>query len=287
MMKRMIFVLLLCSCTQGNQFEGSGSSRQRNNDRDSISEETNNENPNLTYKELAVTGNENSGDVDIVWVVDESPSMKDERDIVKSNLSRFENSIARLTSVSSFVSFNHAWDVGSSNALECVLEGLRIEDHRCLDDGAKYLDSFFRESAKKVFIFVTDDESDISASEFKSKMNSYDDAIYYAFVGKSETECPETKEPGYIYISLAQSSGGEAYSICKSDWSDQLESLSSSIITSVSHVIDLGLSSSEQVVEVILNGKKLDPSKYEINGNKIAFKEGFLKESDTLKIGYK
>lgn len=185
--------------------------------------------------------------VDIVWVVDSSRSMADERDRIQQIMNQFVSDAEarhfdlRLTMVTStnivppplgtdveryrFVER----DVGSNDPLSALL-----------DEFPRYQD-FLRRQAALHFVIVTDDDSSVSAEEFRRRMDRLVRQPYVVHavaspdVGgqpcRSENASEECLNSGRRagstcgasaigreYWQLASELGGEEISVCMQDW---------------------------------------------------------------------
>ncbi|MBP9708257.1 MAG: hypothetical protein KBD78_11485 [Oligoflexales bacterium] len=99
------------------------------------------------------------------------------------------------------------------------------------------LSDFFRPGAKRIYIFVTDDNaaSYFYTDEFLSALTPHlngSDLSVYGFVGKGTKGCHEAMV-GLAYTKLAEKTGGRTYDICESDWSQNFKDLTSDIKVSI------------------------------------------------------
>lgn len=116
--------------------------------------------------------------VDIIWVVDASGSMVDEQQRIQENLEVFAGGLD-AAGVDAHVVMLTADDIGSCTTLAGTPEYLFVEADVdssnalvvLLDDFPAYA-AHLRPAAVKHFIVVTDDESEISAAEFRSQMEA-------------------------------------------------------------------------------------------------------------------
>jgi hypothetical protein len=99
------------------------------------------------------------------------------------------------------------------------------------------LSEFFRPGAKRIYIFVTDDNaaSYFYTDDFLSALTPHlngSDLSVYGFVGIGTKGCHEAMV-GLAYTKLAEKTGGRTYDICESDWSQNFEDLTSDIKVSI------------------------------------------------------
>ena len=78
-------------------------------------------------KVFTVGSDEIKGPVDIVWVIDESGSMRDDVERVHTNLEAFERDLEEFSNVKSLLSDEAGWGVQSTNGPQCFLKALGIE----------------------------------------------------------------------------------------------------------------------------------------------------------------
>ena len=150
------------------------------------------------------------------------------------------------------------------------------------------LKNFFREDSKKIFVFVTDDDSHLPAKYFLDAMKEFDaEALYYSFAGESREACPSIARPGMVYKELADLSGGKMYNICTEDWSKELKELSVSIKKQADSRFKMDLIEGSRITEVRVNDEVVEEELYEIKDGHIEFKADFLKADDEIDIIYK
>ncbi len=191
--------------------------------------------------------------VDIVWVIDNSGSMRGEADIVQSNMNSFVTSIAAagldtrvvvITSASfvtippplgtdteSFLRIER--DVQSSNSLEILIE-----------QAPTFL-PFLRRNSQLHMIGVTDDESRLGAEEFRTQMLGLIGRSFnfhaiasppgstHSTIGFTMDGCSgpngDAADNGDIYWQLSMTTGGRQLSICTADWSTLFSDLTRAI----------------------------------------------------------
>lgn len=212
----------------------------------------------------AVSAEEATAPVDIIWVVDSSGSMNDEANAVQNALNDFSSFIASqnidyrvvligdagemsvpapLGGSAEFMHVNVS--VGSTNALEKVVQTYPMWQ------------SFLRTNAKVHFVVVTDDESNWSRSTFDSQLaglNSPGFPSGYTFhsICSEETVlftpppplppvmgpcmgglgAGGAAEPGLTYIDMSMATGGVWKSICSSNWDPIFTAVAQSVTVS-------------------------------------------------------
>ncbi len=178
-----------------------------------------------------------SANIDMIWVVDNSSSMKEEVQIIRDNLSRFLLDLEDRAKLN-FTLITH--DKGSL--------GLQLSDW-ALDRGYKQIAQFInsydsltqltqllpkmmgtslRPNSNKVLVFVTDDNSEVSARSFFNTIARFlkiDQLKVFGFVGLDKTISPCIDRVGSHYIDMARATGGKMFNICESDWTPYFESL--------------------------------------------------------------
>jgi hypothetical protein len=253
----------------------------------------------LRHSKFVVGEAEIKEKIDIAWILDESGSMHEENANVIENLSAFELDMAKFSNVKIFNSMTEEWRVESADALSCVLDGLDMNKNnsKCYSaavnkdietDKHLKLKKFFREDSKKIFVFVTDDESHLPATDFLDAMKEFaPKALYYSFAGESKEACSSIASPGMVYKELAEASGGKMYNICTEDWSQELKELSVSIKKQTENRFKMDLKEGSKITEVKVNDEVIKEDLYEIKGVHIEFTADFLKAGDEINIIYK
>jgi hypothetical protein len=192
------------------------------------------------------------GAVDIVWIVDGSPSMLDEIASIQSNLANFAQMIGKA-GIDHHVIMLAPVDVAdqtplSTDAAHYKFVPAAVDSHNALtlllDQYADY-QPFLRADASLHFIVVSDDESFVPAETFKSQMEEKAGKKFHFHAIASESvdgfACVGScgipivcggSAPGTQYYALADATGGQKISICVSDWSMVFGPLQSAVIAS-------------------------------------------------------
>lgn len=196
---------------------------------------------------------------DIIWVVDQSGSMDQETQYVQSQI----NSFASLISASS-IDYRVTMIAGTSgsNAI-CVpaplsngscgndtnfrLVNQRIGSHdgpsRLLTTYSLYSD-FLRADSQKHIIFVTDDNSTMTAANFTSMLGAlqptgmfanYKVHGIYAYGNGQASGCTGAfgagAADGTVYTTLITDSGGTRGVICNNDWTQVFNDITAAVIS--------------------------------------------------------
>jgi hypothetical protein len=189
---------------------------------------------------------------DIVWAIDNSPSMVDELAYVQQNIASFANTISgagvdhhvvMLSLADAALGTPLADDpsrylfvpapVDSSNALNVLLT--QFADYS----------AFLRPEATLHFIVVSDDESFMPAEDFRTQMERTvgKKFVFHAIASEDvnglgcigacglPVVCGAFS-PGRQYYALADATGGEKISICTADWSMVFGPLQQAVIDS-------------------------------------------------------
>jgi hypothetical protein len=167
--------------------------------------------------------------VDIVWIIDSSGSMGNERDAIQQNLNAFAAKFANAaidvrvavmtdgdefevpaplgTDPARFLFVDR--NVGSDDALSFFVE--RFDEYG----------DFLRPEAKLELIAVTDDESSLAAAEFVSSMRARagKDFRLHAIASEriDDDACEGAADPGDEYYAAAALTSGLTFSICEAD----------------------------------------------------------------------
>jgi len=186
--------------------------------------------------------------VDIVFVVDQSTSMTDKIDLVRTYLNDFaayittagvdyhvllvatryqgENAICidpplageNCKDSDTFRQINK--QVGSHNGLQLVMEN--IND----------IEAFMRPNSQRQFVLISDDESDVGALTFDFFLiaqGDYDGYTFHSIIGQAIPSC--ATGVGNIYAQLSNGTGGLLVDICSADWTQSFQQLGDSTAT--------------------------------------------------------
>lgn len=142
-------------------------------------------------------------------------------------------------------------------------------------DSLSELKSFYREGAKRTFVFVTDDDStSIDASKFlraitseESPIDEISEITAFGFVGTGNGSCDVTRV-GTQYIDLANQLGGKIYDICEPDWASNFGDLTKQVqnIVRAEYTID-NEGGSIIIRDVLLDNQPLSQEQYSFSNN--------------------
>jgi hypothetical protein len=177
--------------------------------------------------------------IDIIYVVDSSGSMSNEAERVQENMNDFSIALGSLSldyrvvmiTTSSYVSVPPP--LGGSDRYMLIDRPVSSNEplQALLDEFSVY-SSFLRRSAITHFVAVTDDESDVTAADFRTQMerNLMRNFTLHAIASEMATPSftnpdgacqvssgfpPEgAASPGIQYYDLARMTGGLTFSIC-------------------------------------------------------------------------
>jgi hypothetical protein len=195
---------------------------------------------------------------DIIWVVDQSGSMDQETAYVQAQINMFAASISasmidyRVTMIASPTGGNAICVPAPLGGAACGNNTLfRLVDERVgSNDGPALFVSeysrfsdFLRLDATKHIIFVTDDNSDLSANQFKNQIAalapanmfaSYKVHAIYAY-GMGNNGCDGTfgegAADGTVYTQLVSDTMGARGVICNDDWTQVLTDISAAVVS--------------------------------------------------------
>ncbi|MBK8172176.1 MAG: VWA domain-containing protein [Sandaracinaceae bacterium] len=191
---------------------------------------------------------------DIIWVVDNSASMRDEESYVQTNINRFSSVIAAsgtdhhvvmisdtarivvpppLGGSDSFLAIDQS--VNSHDALELIISTYPSWQH------------FLRPGAIKHFVVVSDDESHMTSAQFRVALAALtspgfaDGFVFHAIVAETlgfslpPGPCFDKAENiGEQYIDLQVSSDGIFSSLCQTNWTPVFDALAEAVLVSAS-----------------------------------------------------
>lgn len=241
--------------------------------------------------------------LDVIWIIDNSGSMSTEAAHVRTNLVNFVQKLSSVNDVQMAL-ISAIGDTGTSTRLPATnIPKLEINQFVNSNDALVILQSalcpanssspecaavasttypavrgqlsgFLRANSQKVLVIVTDDESRIAQSSFKSVY----DSIYtpsslnvFGWIGLSAAESPCQAATGNQYMALSQSTGGHFYNVCDLDWSQKFNQLANNVVTLVMDTIPLPqeVIKAKTIFKVKLNGQELSSSDYSFSSTGI------------------
>jgi len=203
--------------------------------------------------------------VDIVWAIDSSGSMRNERDAIQQNLNAFARKFAdaaidvHVVVITDASDFEVPAPLGSDSKRFLFLDR-RVGSHDALstfiERYANY-SAFLRPDARLELIAVTDDESHLKAGEFISDMRASAGKDFRLHAIASERvdgrACRGAHSPGDEYYAAAAQTSGLTFSICQADSAPLFEALSDRLTENASPPCTLELPAAPV-------GQKLDPN---------------------------
>jgi hypothetical protein len=178
-----------------------------------------------------------SANVDMVWVVDNSSSMAEEVQIIRENLGRFLTKLEERAKLNFTLISHDRGRFGVALSESSLAKGHkqiveRIESYNSITKVFELMPDMLNVSLKansnKVFVFVTDDNSEVTSRSFFTKISkifNLEQLKVFGFVGLSREASPCIDRVGQHYIDIAQATGGKTFNICETDWSPYFESL--------------------------------------------------------------
>lgn len=234
---------------------------------------------------------------DIIWIVDQSGSMNQETAYVQAQINDFAAKIDasgvdyRVTMIASPRGSRRICVPAPLGGPNCGNNTrFRLVDQEVdSNDGPelflrRYPDfaDFLRPDAIKHIIFVTDDDSDLSAQQFMTRLAALAPAnmfatyrvhgIYAYGMGNDGCDGPFGKgaSNGTVYTQLVQQTMGARGVICENDWTQVFTDITKSIVTGSQLACELELPEAEP-------GSTLDPNRVSVT-----YKEGGTGSPTTL-----
>ena len=210
--------------------------------------------PDAVCSAIGVQARASLAPVDVVWVVDNSDSMRNEADLIQVNLNAFANSIEEtgidvhmvMITGSGFVIIPPPLGVDAERFLPIAAD---VSSHAAL--GAlvsQYVtyQSFLRPDSSLHFVAVSDDNSNMDGDEFVTTMSGALDRpfTFHSIVsppGSTQMPIPGFVRPGCsgphgfaafngdAYWHASEATGGSRFSICTEDWSALFDTLSAAV----------------------------------------------------------
>ncbi len=180
------------------------------------------------------------GKVDVIWIVDNSPSMIDDILGVTANMQKFFDTI-EMSGADVHVITITIGDLALGTTLQADAERYRFvpwnvfsklvfEPALDLYDGYK---DFLRPDAATQFVGVTDDDDVFASGDFISAMNAKlgHDFTFHSIVA-DKLLCGSAI--GFQYLAASDATGGEKISLCDGgDWAAVVDKLTSAVVASV------------------------------------------------------
>jgi len=249
--------------------------------------------------------------LDVLWVIDNSGSMNSHQTNLADNIGYFMS-----TFITSNADYNMAVITTDSEYFSIIVTPYHLDPElevaslvvtgtggagmeKGIQMAATSLDnpqfagrggSFFREAAKLIVIFVSD-EPDFSDGGWASYVSFFDHLkphgyfIPYGVIGDRPAGC-STAQFGSGYWDLIDLYGGTWYSICAPDWGVQLQNLAGEV-TGGSNFLLEEPDPIEDTIEVTVNGQLSTDWEYNPGTNSINFAAGYIpSEGQTIEVNY-
>lgn len=173
------------------------------------------------------------------------------------------------------------WDTTICNRRSSNPSSRKLEEQDYVDAARGRMVNFYRPGAKRIYIFVTDDESrHFKSADFKAVMDTQVPNNYhvFGFVGnKADTRC-NADETGSDYVSLANDTGGRTFPLCDPNWTPHFDTLASSIFRLIEKGYDIPTDAT--VKHVYLDDVELNASQYVVETDrKLYLKKGVVKQA--------
>lgn len=303
-----VMIVSFQNCAQNVNFQNEGSLKLNSSGDPSLPEETL---PTPTPTSMAdtevsekfkVSFNNESAPLDMIWVIDNSGSMKEEVDSVRKNLNSFLDSLNKNTNFkmllisaqgtsgfsmsipSKYDPQNHKQvnrSVNSTNGPQILLEELK-----------KLPANFLRMDSKKIIVFVTDDNSSLSSNTLLTSLQSQQgwsvqDISVTSFIGIDSAVSKCAAKPGTVYKDLAAATQGKFYNICNTDWSSYFADLTNVSVSKAVRRFVLK-DKAREILEVKVNGLGLAKDLYSVEGKALTLSDMVgLSENAEVLVRYK
>jgi hypothetical protein len=192
--------------------------------------------------------------VDIIWVIDNSGSMKEEEGYIKTNLNSFSSNIAasgvdyHVIVIADTSHITVPPPLGGSPQFMAINQN--IDSHNALSmiiSTYPQWQAFLRPNAKRHFVAVSDDESTMKAADFKTAVAGLTNPGFpngFTFDAIVAENGPISIPPdhcfglssakGQQYIDLQMQTGGVFASLCQTDWTPIFNTLSMAVVQGTS-----------------------------------------------------
>ncbi len=227
--------------------------------------------------------------VDVIWAIDTSCSMSEETAAVKANMNKFSQIISNVGVDVRIVLIAEQWAPSPFPGI-IPEEGICIDkplgSGQCPGDTnfpkyahvyetvnssdalVKYLEQYpnyknmLRPESVKIFAVVTDDNSQMPAAEFTTKVNALDPSMIkpsqwrmygiYCF-----SKCPSAAQPGAVYAELVKQTSGVASDMCAQNFDPVFNQLAQGVVGAAK--LDCAWA-----IPTPTGGEKLNPNKVNV-----------------------
>jgi len=301
-----LLVLMFQNCAQKVDFstEGATAVGSAGGDGSGSGDDNSIPGPGETNEQFKVAFNREAAPLDMIWVIDNSASMNAEAALVRSNFDAFLTALNKSTNFrlllittsdplrngvsipSNFDPATHKqidYEVGSFNGPSVLLKKLN-----------EVPSGFLRSDSKKIIVFVTDDNSKMTADNFMTSLISnqgwsQQDVSISSFIGIDAASSPCMAAEGVVYKDLASRSSGQTYNICNTDWSAHFSNLlNTSVSKAVRRFTLTKTSAVSSIVAIKVDGAELSSSQYSLSGKTVTLADSVnLTENSLVSITYK
>lgn len=259
--------------------------------------------PPVLSQSFAVSATKTVKPLDMVWVVDNSGSMNEEAANVRVNLTAFLNALDKSSDMK-FLLLSKQGTTGTAVSMPSGLDATRfvqvnksIDSHNgpsaLINQLNAYITAktpFFRTDSKKIIVFVTDDNSSMSAADFTTGLAkagvSDGQAAIFNFIGLGGSKSPCEAAFGAVYQTLATQTKGNVYNICDTDWTQHFSDLKTDVLTKLGRAFTMDAAAAK-IVKVEVDGVAIDASKYTFaNGIVTLADDVTMTEQSSIKISY-
>jgi len=253
--------------------------------------------------------------LDVLWVVDDSGSMNRHQTNLSNNINLFVNVFMTtgadyqmavittsdpqvgniITSIDPDPASALAQQVmvgiyGSGMEKGLEMSYLALSSSTSAGPGS----SFFRQDSTLVVIYVSD-EPDFSQASWNTYTTFFDSLkpsgqfIPYGVIGDPPSGCTVgsiSAQYGGGYYDLINHYGGDWYSICATDWGDQLQNLADALVARRSYPLG-EVDPIVDTIQVTVNGQAVSEWEYDESNNSVVFEiDNVPEEGNTIEIIY-
>lgn len=189
-------------------------------------------------------------------------------------------------------------DLTTTSALKICGQPLTTSEVSAIESSAQAtkaregLVGWLRPEAKKIIVFVTDDDAmGIVDSHFIKVLQSqkgFESSTVFAFRGVASATGCSISRPGAVYNALSSKTGGDVYDICLPDWSGSFTKLNDHATLIANSDIELGHDNIIEIVEVRVGTKVLAKGDYKRTNKTLSITPSLLQgASGKIVIRYK
>jgi len=260
--------------------------------------------PPVLTESFMISATKTAKPLDMVWVIDNSGSMNEEAANVRNNMTAFINALDKSADMK-FLLVSRSGTTGTYVSLPSGLDPSRFmqasKSIGSKDGPAQliaqlnfYISSgmpFFRVDSKKIIVFVTDDNSAMSAVDISSGLAtvgvSAGQSSIFSFIGLGSAVSRCQAATGTVYQSLATQTSGKVYNICETDWSKYFADLKTDVLTKLGRSFTMMDSQVAKIMKVTVDGVAIDASKYSFsNGVLTLSEEVTMTEQSSVMVYY-